>query len=167
MDALTSMATVAGYKAVLVAADRLDKMFPLLMTAAGTVAPATVLVLGAGVAGLQAIATAKRLGAKVLAFDARPAVREQVQSVGASFLEMDLSEDVETAGGYAKEQSATFLQRGQQTIAQRLSQIDIVISTAKVFGKRAPILITAEMGARCGKARYWWIWPPIRAATAS
>ncbi len=148
MDALTSMATVAGYKAVLVAADRLDKMFPLLMTAAGTVAPASVLVLGAGVAGLQAIATAKRLGARVLAFDARPAVREQVQSVGATFLEMDLSENVETAGGYAKEASAAFLQREQQTIAERLPQIDIVISTAKVFGKPAPTLITAEMVRR-------------------
>jgi NAD(P) transhydrogenase subunit alpha len=145
MDALTSMATVAGYKAVLVAADRLDKMFPLLMTAAGTVAPASVLVLGAGVAGLQAIAAAKRLGASVLAFDARPAVREQDQSVGASFLEMDLSENVETAGGYANEASAAFLQREQQTIAEHLPEIDIVISSAKVFGKAASVLITAEM----------------------
>jgi NAD(P) transhydrogenase subunit alpha len=145
MDALTSMATIAGYKAVLLAADRLDKLFPLMMTAAGTVAPAAVLVLGAGVAGLQAIATAKRLGARVIAFDPRPAVREQVQSLGATFLAMEVSEDVETASGYAREQSEALLQRERTSIAERLPQTDVVICTAQVAGKRAPVLVTAEM----------------------
>jgi NAD(P) transhydrogenase subunit alpha len=145
MDALSSMSTVAGYKAVLLATEHLGKMFPLLMTAAGTITPATVLVLGAGVAGLQAIATARRLGARVEAFDARPVVREQIQSLGATFLEMELSQDVETAGGYAKEQSVEFLQREQDVIRARLPRVDVVISTAQVFGKRAPVLITAEM----------------------
>ncbi len=148
MDALSAMATVAGYKAVLMAADRLDKMFPLLMTAAGTIAPASVLVLGAGVAGLQAIATAHRLGARVTAFDPRPAVREQVQSLGASFLEMALTENVETAAGYAREQSESFLRAEQAAIAEHLPQADAVICTAQVFGKRAPLLITAEMVER-------------------
>jgi NAD(P) transhydrogenase subunit alpha len=127
------------------AADRLPKMFPLLMTAAGTVPPATVFVLGAGVAGLQAIATAKRLGAKVEAFDPRPAVKEQVKSLGASFIEMDLPEDIETADGYAKEQSAEFIKKEMEAIAARLPRVDAVITTAQVFGKRAPLLITAEM----------------------
>lgn len=145
MDVLSSMATVAGYKAVLLAADCLPKMFPLLMTAAGTVAPATMLVLGAGVAGLQAIATAKRLGAKVEAFDPRPAVREQVKSLGAAFIEMELPEDTETEGGYAKELSPEFIKKEMEAIATRLPRVDTVISTAQVFGKRAPILITAEM----------------------
>lgn len=145
MDALSSMATIAGYKAVLLAAERLPKMFPLLMTAAGTITPATVLVLGAGVAGLQAIATAKRLGAKVEAFDPRPAVKEQVKSLGASFIDMEMPEDVETAGGYAKELSAEFLRKEQEAIAARLPKVDVVICTAQVFGKRAPILITADM----------------------
>ena len=145
MDALTSMATVAGYKAVVLAADRLDKMCPLLMTAAGTVSPANVLVLGAGVAGLQAIATAKRLGARVEAFDARAVVKEQVQSLGARFLDMEPLSDAETAGGYAAEQSEAFLQRERDTIAKRLPDIDIVICTAQVFGKPAPVLITAGM----------------------
>ena len=145
MDALSSMATVAGYKAVLVAADRMGKMFPLLMTAAGTVPPSTVLILGAGVAGLQAIATAKRLGAKVEAFDPRPAVKEQVQSLGAAFVEMEIPEDVETAGGYAKEQSDEFLRKEQEAIGARLPRTDAVITTAQIFGKPAPILITKEM----------------------
>jgi NAD(P) transhydrogenase subunit alpha len=145
MDALSAMATVAGYKAVLLATEHLGKMFPLLMTAAGTITPATVLVLGAGVAGLQAIATAKRLGARVEAFDARPAVREQVHSLGATFVEMELSQDAETAGGYAREQSAEFLQREQAVISARLPKVDVVISTAQVFGKRAPLLLTTEM----------------------
>jgi NAD(P) transhydrogenase subunit alpha len=145
MDALSSMATIAGYKAVLIAAEKLGKMFPLMMTAAGTVPPAVVLVLGAGVAGLQAIATAKRLGARVEAFDPRPAVKEQVKSLGATFIEMELPEDVETKGGYAKELSAEFLKKEQDTIAARLARVDIVITTAQVFGKRAPLLITAEM----------------------
>ena len=145
MDALSSMATVAGYKSVLLATEHLGKMFPLLMTAAGTITPATVLVLGAGVAGLQAIATAKRLGARVEAFDARPAVREQIHSLGATFVEMELSQDAETAGGYAKEQSTDFLKREQEVIGARFPKVDVVISTAQVFGKRAPLLITTEM----------------------
>ncbi len=145
MDALTAMATIAGYKAVLIAADRLDKLCPLLMTAAGTIAPATVLILGVGVAGLQAIATAKRLGARVEAFDPRAAVREQVQSLGAAFLEMEITESVETTGGYAREQSADFLQRERAIIANQLPHADIVICTAQVQGKRAPVLVTAEM----------------------
>lgn len=145
MDALSSMSTIVGYKAVLMAADHLGKMFPLLMTAAGTVPPATVLVLGAGVSGLQAIATAKRLGAKVEAFDPRPSVREQVKSLGASFVEMELPEDVETAGGYAKEQSAEFIKKEMEAIAARLPKVDAVICTAQVFGKRAPVLITEDM----------------------
>jgi NAD(P) transhydrogenase subunit alpha len=145
MDALSSMSTVAGYKAILLATEHLGKMFPLLMTAAGTITPATVLVLGAGVAGLQAIATAKRLGAKVEAFDARPAVREQIQSLGATFIEMELPQDAEAAGGYAKEQSAEFLKREQAVICARFPKVNVVISTAQVFGKRAPVLITTEM----------------------
>lgn len=145
MDALSSMATVAGYKAVLLATEHLGKMFPLLMTAAGTITPATVLVLGAGVAGLQAIATARRLGARVEAFDPRPAVREQVQSLGATFIEMELPQDAQTAGGYAREQSDAFLRREQEVICARLPRVDVLISTAQVFGRRAPLLITAEM----------------------
>lgn len=145
MDALSSMATVVGYKAVLTAADHLGKMLPLLMTAAGTIAPATVLILGAGVAGLQAIATAKRLGAKVEAFDPRPAVKEQVQSLGAQFVEMEVVENVETKGGYAKEQSEEFLRKEQEAIAGRLPKTDVVVTTAQIFGKRAPLLITEEM----------------------
>ncbi len=147
MDALSSMATVAGYKAVLLAAQHLGKFFPLLMTAAGTIPPATVLILGAGVAGLQAIATAKRLGAKVEAFDPRPAVKEQVKSLGANFIEMEITEQVETAGGYAKEQSEEFLRKEREVIAARLPKADIVICTAQVFGKRAPVLMTKEMVA--------------------
>jgi NAD(P) transhydrogenase subunit alpha len=145
MDALSSMATVSGYKAVLLAAEHLPKMFPLLMTAAGTIPPATVLILGAGVAGLQAIATAKRLGAKVEAFDPRPAVKEQVKSLGAAFVEMDIHENVETAGGYAKEQSEEFLRKEQEAIGSRLKKVDVIICTAQVFGKKAPVLITKNM----------------------
>ncbi len=145
MDALSSMATIAGYKSVLLAAEQLDKMFPLLMTAAGTVPPATVLVLGVGVAGLQAIATAKRLGAKVEAFDPRPAVKEQVKSVGATFVDMEITENVETAGGYAKEQSEEFLRKEREVIGARLPKVDVVICTAQIFGKRAPVLISKEM----------------------
>lgn len=145
MDALTSMATIAGYKAVLLAADRLAKMMPLLMTAAGTVAPANVLILGVGVAGLQAIATARRLGARVKAFDPRPPVREQVESLGAEFLAKDLPTDVETTGGYAREQSEAFLAREREIIAANLPSADIVVCSAQVFGKRAPLLITSDM----------------------
>ncbi|MCG8608205.1 Re/Si-specific NAD(P)(+) transhydrogenase subunit alpha [bacterium] len=145
MDVLSSMSTVAGYKAVLVAANHMGKFFPLLMTAAGTIPPASVLILGAGVAGLQAIATARRLGAKVEAFDPRPAVREQVESLGVFFIEMPLPEDVETAGGYAKEQSEEFLRQEREVIATRLSKVDAVITTAQILGKPAPLLITEEM----------------------
>jgi NAD(P) transhydrogenase subunit alpha len=145
MDALSSMSTVAGYKAVILAAAELGKMFPLMMTAAGTVPPSSVLVLGAGVAGLQAIATAKRLGAKVEAFDPRPAVKEQVKSLGATFIDIEVGEDVEAAGGYAKEQSQDFLERERKAIAARLPKVDVVISTAQVFSKRSPILLTEDM----------------------
>jgi H+-translocating NAD(P) transhydrogenase subunit alpha len=145
MDALSSMATIAGYKSVLIAASRFQKLFPLMMTAAGTLPPAIVLVLGAGVAGLQAIATARRLGAKVEAFDPRPAVRDQVRSLGAAFIDMSIIEPTETAGGYAREQSAEFLKKEQDIISKRLPIVDVVISTAQVFGKRPPVLITAEM----------------------
>lgn len=145
MDALSSMATIAGYKAVLIAADNLGKIFPLLMTAAGTIPPATVLVLGAGVAGLQAIATAKRLGARVEAFDPRPAVKEQVQSLGAQFVEMDLPEDAETEGGYAKILPEEFLKKEREAIANRLPKVDVIITTAQIFGKKAPLLITEAM----------------------
>lgn len=147
MDALSSMATIAGYKAVLLACEHLGKMFPLLMTAAGTIPPATVLILGAGVAGLQAIATSRRLGAKVEAFDPRPAVRDQVKSLGAAFVEMDITEDAETKGGYAKEMSAAFLKKEQEVIGARLPKTDVVICTAQVFGKKAPVLITKAMVA--------------------
>ncbi|TDI88166.1 MAG: Re/Si-specific NAD(P)(+) transhydrogenase subunit alpha [Caldithrix sp.] len=145
MDILSSMSTVAGYKAVLIAAFHLGKFFPLLMTAAGTVPPATVLVLGAGVAGLQAIATAKRLGAKVEAFDPRPAVREQVASLGVFFIDMEHPEDAETESGYAREQSDEFLEREREAITARLTKVDAIITTAQVFGKESPVLITEEM----------------------
>ncbi len=145
MDALSSMATIAGYKSVLIAADRLPKMFPMMMTAAGTISPATVLILGAGVAGLQAIATAKRLGAKVEAFDPRPAVKDQVKSLGATFIEMEMPADAETTGGYAKELSPEFIQKEMEAIGSRLPKADVVITTAQVFGKRAPLLITDAM----------------------
>ncbi len=148
MDALTSMSTVAGYKATLLGAAACSKFFPLLMTAAGTVSPAKVLVLGAGVAGLQAIATARRLGAVVEAFDTRPVVKEQVQSLGASFLEIDLGhQDAQDAGGYAKQLSEEAHQREQELIHEHLKQCDVVITTALIPGKPAPILITAPMVA--------------------
>ncbi len=145
MDSLSSMATLAGYKAVIIAANHLPRIFPLLMTAAGSISPATVVVLGAGVAGLQAIATAKRLGAKVEAFDPRTAVKEQIESLGAAFIPMGKIEDASTAGGYAKEQTAEFLRKEQEAIAARLSKADVVITTAQIFGKKPPILITEEM----------------------
>jgi NAD(P) transhydrogenase subunit alpha len=142
MDALSSQNTVAGYKAVLLAAERLPKFFPLLMTAAGTVAPARVLVLGAGVAGLQAIATARRLGAVVSAFDTRPVVREQVESLGASFLELGVSGG-ETAGGYATELTEEEQQRQQDELTAAIAEVDVVVTTALVPGRPAPRLITA------------------------
>ena len=144
MDALSSQATVAGYKAVLIAANRLTKFFPLFMTAAGTVPPARVLVMGAGVAGLQAIATARRLGAIVSAYDVRPAAREEVKSVGATFLELGL-EAQEGAGGYAAAQSEEFLARQQEMIGQHVAASDVVITAAAVPGRRAPLLVSTAM----------------------
>ncbi len=146
MDTLSSMATLSGYKAVLISANHLGKIFPLLMTAAGSIPPATTFVLGAGVAGLQAIATAKRLGSRVEAFDPRPAVEEQVKSLGATFVHMEVPEEnVETTGGYAKQQSDAFLIAEQKAIGARLPKVDIIITTAQIFGKAAPILITEDM----------------------
>lgn len=144
MDALSSQASVAGYKAVLVAAERLPKFFPMLMTAAGTIAPARVLVLGAGVAGLQAIATARRLGAVIEAYDVRPAVKEEVQSLGARFIELEL-EAQEGSGGYAREQSEEFLRRQRELIGSHVAASDVVITTAAIPGRKAPVLVTAEM----------------------
>src|SRR6266496_3243440 len=144
MDVLSSQATVAGYKAVLLAATATGRFFPMLVTAAGTLPPARVLVLGAGVAGLQAIATARRLGAVVSAFDVRPAVKEQVESLGARFVGMQIGEQAETAGGYAKELSEDTHRRELAFIAQQAKDADIVITTAAIPGKRAPVLITAE-----------------------
>jgi NAD(P) transhydrogenase subunit alpha len=142
MDALSSQATIAGYKAVLLAADRSPKLFPLLMTAAGTIAPARVLVLGAGVAGLQAIATARRLGAVVSAFDVRPAVAEQVESIGATFLDLGVRGE-ETEGGYARELTEEQQEAQQRALEERLSEFDVVITTAAIPGRPAPILIHA------------------------
>lgn len=148
MDVLSAMSTVAGYKAVLLAANALSKFFPLLMTAAGTVNPARVFVIGAGVAGLQAIGTARRLGAVVEAYDTRPVVKEQVESLGGKFIELGLeTKDAQAATGYAKEQSAEFLQKQQERMQQAIAAADAVITTALVPGKRAPILITEAMVA--------------------
>ena len=146
MDVLSSMSTITGYKAVLIAADNLPKFFPMLMTAAGTVAPAKVFIIGAGVAGLQAIATAKRLGAVVEAFDTRPLVKEQVESLGGRFVALDLSgEKTEGEGGYAKEVSKELHQRELELISKQVKKADVVITTALVPGKKAPILITEDM----------------------
>jgi proton-translocating NAD(P)+ transhydrogenase subunit alpha len=146
MDALSAMSTVAGYKAVLIAANHLPKLFPLLMTAAGTITPARIFVLGAGVAGLQAIGTAKRLGAVVEAYDTRPVVKEQVESLGAKFVELGLeTKDAEAKTGYAKEQSEEFYQQQQRMMLKYVAAADVVIPTALVPGKRAPVLITEEM----------------------
>ncbi|HET6174757.1 MAG TPA: Re/Si-specific NAD(P)(+) transhydrogenase subunit alpha [Gaiellales bacterium] len=147
MDALSSQANIAGYRAVLVASTLLPRYFPLLMTAAGTVPPAKVLVLGAGVAGLQAIATARRLGAVVSAFDVRPAVREQVESLGATFLEVDLPETGETSGGYAQELSEETQRRQRELLAEHVAASDVVVTTALVPGRPAPQLIGADMVA--------------------
>jgi NAD(P) transhydrogenase subunit alpha len=144
MDALSSQATVAGYRAALIAAGSLAKFFPLFMTAAGTVPPARVLVMGAGVAGLQAIATCRRLGAVVSAYDVRTAAREEVKSLGASFLELPL-EAQEGTGGYAAAQSEEFLARQQEMIASHVASSDVVITTAAIPGRRAPVLVSAEM----------------------
>jgi NAD(P) transhydrogenase subunit alpha len=145
MDVLSSQANIAGYKAVLLAANLFPKYLPMFMTAAGSIPPAKVLILGAGVAGLQAIATARRLGAVVEVFDTRPAVKEEVMSLGAKFIEVEGAADASKAGGYAVEQSAEFLQRQKEKIAASVAKSDIVITTAQIFGKEAPVLITESM----------------------
>ena len=144
MDALSSQATVSGYRAGLSAAEHLAKFFPMFMTAAGTVPPAKVLVMGAGVAGLQAIATARRLGAVVRAYDVRAAAKEEVQSLGAKFVELDL-ETQDGAGGYAKEQTAEYLARQQELLAAEVAGSDVVITTAQIPGRKAPVLVTTAM----------------------
>lgn len=146
MDALSSMATIAGYKAVILAAEALPRMFPMMMTAAGTVAPARVFVMGAGVAGLQALASARRLGAVTQAYDIRPAVREQVESVGARFVVLDLETgESETKGGYAKAMGEEFYRRQRELMTEVISESDVVITTAAIPGKKAPILVTEGM----------------------
>src|SRR5438045_6229807 len=145
MDSLSSQSNIAGYKAVVAAANALPKFFPMLTRAAGTVTPARVLVLGAGVAGLQAIATARRLGAVVEAFDTRPVVKEQVQSLGARFLEIDLGEQGEGTGGYAKELSEEAHRKEVELVGKHVKDADVVITTALVPGRRAPILVTTDM----------------------
>lgn len=145
MDVLSSQSNLTGYRAVLEAANEYKKAFPMLMTAAGTIAPAHVCVLGAGVAGLQAIATAKRLGAVVSAFDVRPAVKEQVQSLGATFIEVPVQEDGEAKGGYAKEMSDEYKKKQAELLAERVKKEDIVICTALIPGRKAPILVTEAM----------------------
>jgi H+-translocating NAD(P) transhydrogenase subunit alpha len=149
MDALSSMATIAGYKAVLIAADTLPRMFPMLMTAAGTITPARVLVIGAGVAGLQAIATARRLGAIVSGYDIRAAVKEQIESLGARFVVLNVeAAGAEDKGGYAKAMGEEFYRKQRQALGDVLAEQNVVITTAAVPGRRAPILITAEMATR-------------------
>jgi NAD(P) transhydrogenase subunit alpha len=145
MDVLSSQATAAGYEAVLMAAAALPKFFPMLMTAAGTIAPARVLILGAGVAGLTAIGTARRLGAVVEAFDVRKVVKEQVESLGAKFVEVEAAEDAQAAGGYAKELSEDAKKKQAEAIARHVAKADVVICTALIPGRRAPVLVTAEM----------------------
>ncbi|MBB3166988.1 Re/Si-specific NAD(P)(+) transhydrogenase subunit alpha [Simiduia aestuariiviva] len=145
MDALSSQANLAGYAMVLLAAERLDRILPMMMTPAGTITPARVFVIGAGVAGLQAIATAKRLGARVDAFDTRPVVKEQVESLGAKFLEIDLGETGQTAGGYAKQLTEEQIAKQRQGQMDVMANSDIVITTAQVFGRKAPRIITKDM----------------------
>jgi len=157
MDALSSQALISGYKAVLLAANSLSKLFPMLMTAAGTIPPAKVFVIGAGVAGLQAIATARRLGAVVEAYDVRPAAKEELASLGAKFVELPIeAKDAQTAGGYAKAQSEEFYRKQQELLAEHAQVSDIVITTALVPGKRAPILVSedAVKGMRSGKPEW-------------
>ena len=148
MDILSSQANIAGYKAVLLAANLYPRYLPMFMTAAGSIAPAKVLILGAGVAGLQAIATARRLGAVVEVFDTRPAVKEEVMSLGAKFVEVEGAADASSAGGYAVEQTEEYKQKQQQKISDSIAKADIVITTAQIPGKKAPVLITEEMLAR-------------------
>lgn len=145
MDVLSSQANIAGYKAVLIGADKLPKYFPLLMTAAGTIKAAKVVVMGAGVAGLQALATARRLGAIVEVSDIRPAVKEQVQSLGGRFIDLPMEESGEGTGGYAKEVSADFLRQQREIVTRHIAAADVVITTAQVPGKKAPVLVTADM----------------------
>jgi NAD(P) transhydrogenase subunit alpha len=146
MDILSSMATIAGYKAVLLAADYLPKMFPMMMTAAGTIKPAKAFIIGGGVAGLQAISSARRMGAVVEAYDIRPAVKEQVESLGAKFVEMELdASEAEDSGGYAKEMGEEFYKRQRELMTKVIAENDVVITTAAVPGKKAPVLITEEM----------------------
>lgn len=140
MDALSSQASLAGYTAVILAAERITKIFPMMMTPAGTIQPARVFIIGAGVAGLQAIATAKRLGARVEAFDTRPAVAEQVKSLGARFVEVELGETGQTKDGYARELTSEQLQKQRDAMAKVCAQADVVITTAQVFGRKAPSL---------------------------
>jgi len=144
LDVLSSQASLAGYKSVLMGANSIGRFFPLMMTAAGTIPPANVLILGAGVAGLQAIATAKRLGAVVHAYDVRAAVREQVESLGGKFVELEEEENLETEGGYAKEQTADAQKRQQAQLADHVASADVVITTAQIPGKPAPLLVTAD-----------------------
>jgi len=148
MDALSSQANLAGYAAVILAAERSNKIFPMMMTPAGTITPARVFIIGAGVAGLQAIATAKRLGARVDAFDTRPVVKEQVQSLGGKFVEIDLGETGQTKDGYAKALTPEQLEKQRQGMAKVCSQSDIVITTAQLFGRKAPVVITKDMVAQ-------------------
>lgn len=149
MDALSSMATICGYKAVLLAADRLPRIFPMLTTAAGTITPARVFIIGAGVAGLQAISTARRLGAVASAYDLRPAAREQVQSLGGRFIELPIeAKDAQDARGYARQQDETFFQRQRELLGNVVAESDVVISAAVVPGKKPPVLITRDMVAR-------------------
>jgi proton-translocating NAD(P)+ transhydrogenase subunit alpha len=151
MDALSSMGTVCGYRAVLIAADTLPRLFPMMTTAAGTITPARVLVIGAGVAGLQAIATARRLGAVVSAYDLRPAVKEQVQSLGARFVELPIeAQNAQDAGGYARAQDESFYNRQRELLTRVVAESDVVITAAVIPGKRSPILITREMVAGMG-----------------
>ena len=146
MDVLSSMATIAGYKAVLLAASALNKIYPMMITAAGTITPAKVFIVGAGVAGLQAIATARRLGAAVQAYDVRPAVKEQVESLEAKFVELELeTEEAETSGGYAKAMGEEFYKRQREMMTKVVADSDVVITTAAIPGKKSPVLITAEM----------------------
>ncbi|HBF13892.1 MAG TPA: Re/Si-specific NAD(P)(+) transhydrogenase subunit alpha [Deltaproteobacteria bacterium] len=145
MDSLSSQASLGGYVAVIVAAQRLPKIFPMMMTPAGTLAPAKVFIIGAGVAGLQAIATAKRMGARVEAFDTRPVVEEQVKSLGGQFVKIDLGETGQTAQGYAKELTPEQLAKQKEGMKKHCSQADVVITTAQIFGRKAPVLITTDM----------------------
>jgi NAD(P) transhydrogenase subunit alpha len=147
MDSLSSQASLAGYVAVILAADKLDRIFPMMVTPAGTLTPARIFVIGAGVAGLQAIATAHRLGARVEAFDTRPVVEEQVQSLGAKFVKVDLGETGQTKDGYAKELTTEQLAKQQEVMAKHCAAADVVITTAQVFGRKAPRILTAEMVA--------------------